>query len=579
MFKTTVKKKLITVTLILLAVPSLIIGLIGFETAKTNLGERGKIGLKNDVNMALELIEILNDEVENGNLTMEEAQERFKASILGEKQSDGNRPINKNIDMGEFGYFFALDKSGKLLAHPNAEGDVIWDSKDINGMLYVQDFISKGNDGGGFTLYEYPLPSNPNQIEPKITYTALDPHWGWYISSSNYMIDFNSSAYEILYTLFISLGVALGLGAIIIYFFANSFSKPIVELSQKAEQIANGDLSIAITAVKNKDEIGDLAKSFNHMITNLKAMIRNIDDASQQVASTSEELMASSEQTSKATEMITLAIQEIAVGSDSSLKGTMNSTDIVHEISKGMDQIANNVQQVTDSSFKASQTAQTGNEIIKESIHQMNLVHNSTDEMGKVIASLGEKSQEISQVISLITNIAEQTNLLALNAAIEAARAGEHGKGFAVVADEVRKLAEQSGNATNDVSNLISEIQKEVEQTIHAMETGQNLVKTGMISVNKAGGAFNDIAFQIDSVSAEIQDVSAAIEEINASTEQLVQTINEAQKIAEQSSGYSQNVAASAEEQNASMEEIASASSNLANMAEKLQHTVSTFKL
>lgn len=578
MFKPTVRKKLITVTLLLLALPSLVIGFIGYGTAKSNLEEQGKIGLKNNVNMALEMIASLNEEVKKGDLTLDEAQERVKVALLGEKQADGTRPINKNIDMGKYGYFIVFDKSGKTLAHPTREGENMMAAKDENGVQFVQEQISNAENGGGFTTYKFSLPDT-DKIETKITYTAKAPEWSWFISAGTYMIDFNSGANKILSTLFISLGAALALGAIIIYFFANSFSKPIIEIAEKAEKIAGKDLSIEITNVKNKDEIGELAKSFNHMVTSLRAMIQDIDEASQQVASTSEQLMASSEQTSQATELITESIQQIAVGSDSSLKGTIEATEVVSEISKGMDQIALNIQLVSDGAVETSQAAKTGNDTIKDSIEQMNLVHHSTEEMSMVITSLGEKSQEISQVISLITNIAEQTNLLALNAAIEAARAGEHGKGFAVVADEVRKLAEQSGHATKDVSQLISEIQKEVDQTVRAMEMGQNRVKEGIVSVNNAGEAFKQITIQVEHVSAQIQDVSAAIEEINASTDQLVQTIDEAQKIAEQQSSYSQNVAASAEEQNASMEEIAAASGMLADMAEKLQHTVSSFKL
>ncbi|HHY74020.1 MAG TPA: methyl-accepting chemotaxis protein [Bacillus bacterium] len=579
MFKLTVRKKLISITLLLLAIPSLVIGLISYETAHHNLEEQGMIGLKNNVNMALDMITILNKEVEKGSLSLVEAQERFKETILGKKQADGTRIINNHIDMGQFGYFIAYDETGKALLHPSKEGADMWDSKDDNGLLFIQDLIKQGDNGGGFTTYYYGLPTNPDQVEEKIVYTAKDPNWNWYISAGTYLIDFNSAAKNILSILFISLAAALTLGAVIIYFFANSFSKPIIELAQKSEQIAAGDLSLDVINVKNNDEIGDLATGFNHMIANLKEMIKNIDGASQHVASTSEELMASSEQTSKATEHITEAIQEIAVGSETSLKGTLSAVEVVTEISKGMEQIAYNVQQVTDSSHQTSHTAKTGNETIQESIQQMDLVQNSSHEMSKVIAALGAKSQEIGQVISLITNIAEQTNLLALNAAIEAARAGEHGKGFAVVADEVRKLAEQSRQATNDVGQLIDEIQREVNETVRAMGESQTLVENGMLTVHKAGKAFYDIAIQVDHVSAQIQDVSAAIEEINASADQLVETINEAQKIAEQSSGFSQNVAASAEEQNASMEEISSASTMLANLAEKLQQTVATFKL
>ncbi len=351
MVKMTVRKKLITVTLLLLAIPSLIIGFIGYETAKTNLEEQGKISLKNNVNMALEMIESLNEEVTNGHITIEEAQERFKVAILGEKQADGTRPINQNIDMGKYGYFIVFDKAGKTVAHPTKEGEVMLDVKDSNGILFVQEQITQGNNGGGFITYNFGLPNNPNKVEPKITYTAKDPYWGWYISAGTYLVDFNSSANKILSTLFISLGIALVLGAIIIYYFANSFSKPIIEIAKNAEKIAEKDLSIKIINVKNKDEIGELAKSFNHMVSSLRAMIQNIDEASQQVASTSEELMASSEQTGQATELITESIQQIAVGSESSLKGTIEATEVVSEISKGMDQIAQSIQEVSDASF------------------------------------------------------------------------------------------------------------------------------------------------------------------------------------------------------------------------------------
>lgn len=143
MFKLTVRKKLIAVTLILLAVPSLVIGIIGFGNAKTNLGEQGKAGLKNDVKMALEMIELLNKEVEAGNVSLEEAQERFKTAILGEKKADGTRSINKNIDMGEFGYFFALDESGTLLAHPTDEGSKLIFARLMRNRIACSFFIAK----------------------------------------------------------------------------------------------------------------------------------------------------------------------------------------------------------------------------------------------------------------------------------------------------------------------------------------------------------------------------------------------------------------------------------------------------
>ncbi|WP_407649417.1 methyl-accepting chemotaxis protein [Brevibacillus composti] len=213
---------------------------------------------------------------------------------------------------------------------------------------------------------------------------------------------------------------------------------------------------------------------------------------------------------------------------------------------------------------------------LASSVNQINV---SRLEMEKVIQVLGQKSEQIGNVISLITNIAAQTNLLALNAAIEAARAGEHGRGFAVVADEVRKLAEESSRAGGQVHDLILDIQLEVGKTVEAMERNGHAIGQGLNLVNQAGKAFEEITSGVDQVSEQIQTISAAIQEMNASTDTLLHTAYHAEQATRESEAHAQNVAASAEEQHASMEEISSAAETLAKMAENLQSVVNRFKL
>lgn len=360
---------------------------------------------------------------------------------------------------------------------------------------------------------------------------------------------------------------------------ARTISKPLAAAVKQIGQVAEGNLDIEQVKVNAADEVGQLGIAVNTMLVKMRELVTHVADSANIVSSSAEELSASSEQSAYANNQIADAIKDVAWGAEKQVAQINETSRVFEQISAHIQQIAVNTNQVVTLSDKTDESASYGGTAISSAVSQMRNIEKTVETSAEMVAKLGEKSGEIDQIVTAISQIAAQTNLLALNAAIEAARAGESGRGFAVVADEVRKLAEQSSHATKDVSQLISEIQKEVNQTVRAMEMGQNRVKEGIVSVNNAGEAFKQITIQVDHVSAQIQDVSAAIEEINASTDQLVHTINEAQKIAEQQSSYSQNVAASAEEQNASMEEIAAASGMLADMAEKLQHTVSSFKL
>lgn len=577
--KITIRNKVFIVALLLLAVPSLIIGFSGYYSAKNSLNESGATGLKNLVRQSIQMIDALQQEVDKGTLTVEDAQERVKTYLLGEKTKEGKRPINKKLDIGKNGYFFVLDKEGNEVAHPAIEGQNQWNAKDKDGLLLVQDFIKKGNTGGGFTYYQWALPDNPDKAAPKIAYTELDPNWGWYIVAGSYMEDYNSGADQVLYILLLTMGLALIAGVIVIIVFSNHLSKPIQALSEQVQQVASGNLNVGEIQVKNKDEIGILASSMNQMTANLKEIIGQVCTSSQQVAVTSEELSASSEQTSLATEEIATSIQEISSGVEQQIRSAEQMSTVVSEISTGIEHISKNIQEVSESSSATATTAKIGNQVVSQSMEQMNRISASSVEMEKIIQALGQKSEQIGHVISLITSIANQTNLLALNAAIEAARAGEHGKGFAVVADEVRKLAEESSQAGGKVNELIMDIQREVSKTVEAMGENGRAIEEGITLANQAGKAFEGITNGVDHVSQQIQNISAAIQQMNASMETLLQTAQSTEQVTKESEGHAQNVAASTEEQHASMQEISASAETLARMAEDLQRIVTKFKL
>lgn len=373
--------------------------------------------------------------------------------------------------------------------------------------------------------------------------------------------------------------IAVVVGVAIAILIGRLISKPVVALANSAKRMANGDLSIDMVKVKNKDEIGDLVGSFNRMAENLRTVIEQVSMNSNHVASSAEELTASAEQTSEATEQIVTSIQAVASGSETQVISANESSEAMKEMAIGIQQVAETSSTVSESAIQTNKEANLGNESLQQMIHQMDAIHNAVAESALGIKKLGNLSQEIGNIIEVITGIADQTNLLALNAAIEAARAGEHGQGFAVVADEVRKLAEQSRDSADQIAGLINQIQTDTAEAVNVMEVGTKEVAAGKVIVDETGMRFGKILLSIEQVTAQIQEVSAITEEMSASVEEVSASIEEMANIAQYSASNTQNVASASEEQLASMEEITASATSLSNMAEDLQGIVKQFKL
>lgn len=372
---------------------------------------------------------------------------------------------------------------------------------------------------------------------------------------------------------------AIVVGAIIAFYIGQIISKPIISITNVAEKIATGDLTNEEIKVKNKDEIGDLANSFNTMTNNLRELIQQVSINAEQVAATAEELSASSEQTSKASEQITYSIQEVATGVEKQFKSVEETSQSIGEMATGVHQIASSSQIVSATALEASEKATEGGQSIKTAVEQMNSINQTVYGLSEVIGGLGERSKEISQIIDVITGISAQTNLLALNAAIEAARAGEHGRGFSVVADEVRKLAEQSALSAQQISTLITGIQGETHKAVQSMEAATTEVEEGIEVISNAGESFTQIEDSVNKVNSQIHEVSSAVQQMAAGSEQMVQSMKYITEIGETAASNSQEVSAATEEQLATMQEITSSAVSLSKMAEDLQELIGKFKV
>jgi|GEM_PF-3269596 len=376
-----------------------------------------------------------------------------------------------------------------------------------------------------------------------------------------------------------AVGALVFLLSIVTLFFIRRVLRPIPTIAATLGRIADGDLTVPTVEVKSRDEMGLLARSANHMLEQLVDLIGKVSHSSQQVAASSEELSASAEETSKATNQVALSAQAVANGSDAQVRAATESARAMTEVATGVQRVADTSSTVTEASVEMRQTAESGAEAVNRAVKQMNAIHESVDASLHQLRLLNDRSTQISTIVAAITAISSQTNLLALNATIEAARAGEHGRGFAVVADEVRKLAEQSATSAQEIIEIVEKMREGTAHSVSSMDEVKRETETGREVVGQAGQAFSAIVAKVKDVSQQIMEVSAAAEEISASSQQVTASIQEMANISRHAGEQVQTVAASTEEQLASMEEISASSAELSHLAEELQGLVSTFRL
>ncbi len=327
------------------------------------------------------------------------------------------------------------------------------------------------------------------------------------------------------------------------------------------------------------DEVKRITMSFNNMICGFKSMMREIIEVSDHVAASSEELSATGDQVGQTADQVGKAIQDVASGAEEQSAQIDETAKQVEKLFAEISDIETKTLIIKKEADNVIYNIESGNKSVVNSIHQINNVKKSATETENVIKVLGKKSEEISKIIELISNIASQTNLLALNAAIEAARAGEAGRGFSVVADEIRKLAENSANASEKIVDLINEIQEGVSKAITKTSESIDVVEEGTKAIKDTGEIFEEIKSLAQRVHHLIEEVTQNTQEMNHSGEYAKQTINDIAIVSEQFSSNAEEVAASNQEQLAATEEIIVSANKLAEMANDLIQVVNKFKV
>ncbi|WP_314619878.1 methyl-accepting chemotaxis protein [uncultured Selenomonas sp.] len=470
------------------------------------------------------------------------------------------------IHMGETGAAFLLDADGHFIYHAQMKlEDRIQDEGAEKAKTYLskEPLFFEGSFQGVDMFYA---------VQP-----VGDTGWNLIIFVPQQEVFANIATLK--WTMLTCALFALALMGGILYAIAKSISSPIETLETIAAKVATGDLSTKLTPTDRQDEIGSLHNSFCRMTEGLQALIHQTAQTAEQLAASSEELTASADQSAQGAQQASAAIVKITDDTQEQTAVVNDSLEAVSDITKAMDQINAGVDDVSHAVERVEEATTEGQQGLVVAVDGMQVLDKSAKGVADAVTALYESSKRISEIVEMITNIAGQTNLLALNAAIEAARAGEQGRGFTVVAEEVRKLAEQSEHAAQEITALITDNSKRIEETFKVMQDQKDRVTEGVEQVHQASARFERIATVVKELSDKVSGILASTQQIHTQNVRMETSVQRLKSVSDSVQDEAENVSAVSQEQAASMQEIAASSSTLANIAQDLQKAVSKFHI
>jgi methyl-accepting chemotaxis protein len=481
-------------------------------------------------------------QVEDGALTKEQAQ-KMAAERFAAFRYDGAN------------YLWINDLSPKMVMHPlkpELNGTDLSGNKDPNGKaLFVEMARVCKEKGKGFVDYAWSRPGSSEPV-PKISYVELYEPWGWVVGTGIYVDDVNAHVRQIETGIGIALVALLALCILLAWLVSRTVTGPIKLVVDTIRDIAQGegDLTRRLP-IHSRNEIGELSEWFNTFVGKLHGIISQVSGSSLQLASSALELQLTSRQMTESIAQLSAQSTSLATAGE--------------EMSATSGDIANNCHHAATNASGASQKASQGAAVVGQSIAVMNSIAERVKNAAGTVDALGVRSEQIGAIIGTIEDIADQTNLLALNAAIEAARAGEQGRGFAVVADEVRALAERTTRATKEIGEMIKAIQKETKNAVDSMEQSVTQVEQGTSHASDSGRSLQEILDIINDVTEQIGQIATAAEEQTATTREI--------------SGNVMNLNDLAQQNDHALHETAIAANDVSRQAEELKELVGQFRL
>lgn len=477
------------------------------------------------------------------------------------------------VKVGQTGQAVVFSGDGTIVAHQDK--DLILESNvaDLGEELFVDVLKKTMNEEAGM------MEGVVNNEDHFIYYSKANKvDWGIFIMVPK------SEAFAKANTLlmfFVLVGVGtVVFASILLFFLIKKMLKPFDAINEKLDVLASseGDLTTRIV-VTTRDEFGEMSTKFNLMLDNLQGLVSGVLHKGDEVNHSSTLLREQFDDMSVVSKEITSTIQEAAALSENQMDSYGKSLTYIEDIGKNVLTISDISSIASSGATAASQNALDGSKSLHNLNEQMDFIQQSVHESSTMIKNLEARSKEIGQISEMITSIATQTNLLSLNASIEAARAGEHGQGFKVVADEVKKLAEQSGESARQISDIIQEIQRDTEKTNLTMDIGIENVRIGMERTNEVNETFENIVNSTKTVAHQIEENFSSIESLANHMKEIEQMINNNVSISHEVAQNYNTVASSSEEQLSSILEVQQSVKHLSASAEALQKILGDFKV
>lgn len=381
-----------------------------------------------------------------------------------------------------------------------------------------------------------------------------------------------------LISFIITLGV-FAFGVFVSIYISYTISRPLMRVRNRMNVVATGDLTGEKLETDLKDEIGQVIHATNGMIETTRELLTNINHVSETVAVQGQDLMRSADEVKSGSEQIAVTMEELATGSESQANNAGDLSSIMNSFVTKVDETNDNGEQIKQSSVQVLGMTTRGSELMEDSSEQMTMINDIVHKAVQNVEGLDIHAQEISELVSVIQDIAEQTNLLALNAAIEAARAGEHGKGFAVVADEVRKLAEQSSVSVANITDIVNRIQSESSHVSTSLQEGYEDVERGTSQIISSGETFHQINEAVTSMADRIESVSGNLADIATNSRNMSTVVEEIAAVSEESAAGIEETSASSEQASGAMDEVSNKFTELVSLSDEMNQLISRFKL
>ena len=530
--------------------------------------------------------------------------EYYKKQQAGEmteaqaKKDATDRIRDLRYDNGK-GYFWIDTVSGDnvVLLGRDTEGKNRINAQDPNGVYFIKEINKHAQEeGGGYTDFAFPKPGEQTAL-PKRGYSMLFKPYQWVIGTGVWIDEIdtlvNARTDELNAQLRSSILTAVAVMLIMLIIFiafalylGNSIARPIQKVTERMKIMGKGDFclegeaAIDVNDLANRpDELGTMAHAMQDMNSQVRKLMQNVSQTAEYLAAASEELTSTADQAAEVSQSIANSVVDVAGSCSEQFTDVEMANKHTQELNENMTKFHEHLESTDKNVKETSRVAEEGGKDVDTAVRGMQSIETNVSHIADLIEELGNNSKEIGTIIATISEIAVQTNLLALNAAIEAARAGEHGRGFAVVADEVRKLAEQSQQAAGEISERISKIQSSTDEAVSAMHSGLQEVIEGTKTVQSAGTSFQGIVGMVEKVASNSSSMQEAVAKLNGSIQEINSAIAQIDEKSRAVSEDAQSVSAATEEETASMHEIASASRKLAEQAQELQNAIAVFKI